>query len=209
MPPLRQAIDRYGIQVNYRYDLKAIDGPARSAVFTAHGPDGETREVVHHFDMIHVTPPQSAPDFIKRSPLAAASGWVDVDPATLRHTRYANVFSLGDACSAPNTKTAAAVRMQAPVVTRNVLATLAGQPLPASYDGYGSCPLTVELGKIVLAEFAYGGKVTPSFPVDPRRPRRAAWLLKTRFMPFLYWNIMLKGRQFDFGHREREFADAA
>lgn len=209
VPPLQQAIDSYGIQVNYRHDLKAIDGPSRTAVFSARGPDGDTREVARRFDMIHVTPPQSAPDFAKHSPLADANGWVDVDPATLRHARYANIFSLGDACSAPNAKTAAAVRMQAPVVTRNVLATLAGQPLPASYDGYGSCPLTVALGKIVLAEFAYGGKVTPSFPLDPRRPRRSAWLLKTKFLPFLYWNIMLKGSELDIGHRERHFADAA
>lgn len=209
VPPLQEAVDRYGIKVRYKHELKAVDGPARTALFTAHGPDGETCEIARRFDMIHVTPPQSAPDFVKNSPLAGAAGWVDVDPATMRHTRYENVFSLGDACSTPNAKTAAAVRMQAPVVTRNVLAALDGRELEAAYDGYGSCPLTVSLSKVVLAEFSYGGKVTPSFKLDPRRPRRAAWQLKTKFLPFLYWNMMLKGSEFDIGHRERQFADAA
>lgn len=209
VPSLQQAVNSYGIKVHYKHELKAVDGPARTAIFAVRGADGETREMTRRFDMIHVAPPQSAPDFIKRSPLAGAAGWVDVDPASLRHKTFANVFSLGDVCSAPNAKTAAAVRMQAPVVTRNLLATLDGQLLTAAYDGYGSCPLTVALGKVVLAEFAYDGKITPSFPLDPRRPRRAAWQLKTKVLPVLYWNMMLKGIEFDIGHRERQFADAA
>ncbi len=206
VPPLQEAVDRYGIKVHYKHELKAVDGPARTALFTVRGPDGETREVTRSFDMIHVTPPQSAPDFVKQSPLAGAAGWIDVDPATMRHTRYANVFSLGDACSTPNAKTAAAVRMQAPVVTRNLLAVLDGRELAAAYDGYGSCPLTVSLGKVVLAEFLYGGKVTTSFPFDPSRARRTNWLMKTQLFPRLYWTMMLKGSEFDIGHRERQFA---
>lgn len=209
VPPLQKAVDRYGIKVHYKHELKAVDGPARTALFTAKGADGEAREVTRRFDMIHVTPPQSAPDFVKQSPLAGAAGWIDVDPATMRHTKYTNVFSLGDACSTPNAKTAAAVRMQAPVVTRNLLAALDGRELTAAYDGYGSCPLTVSLGKVVLAEFLYAGKVTTSFPFEPSRPRRANWLMKTQLFPRLYWNMMLKGSEFDVGHRERHFADAA
>ena len=68
----------------------------------------------------------------------------------------------------------------------------------ATYDGYGSCPLTVERGKIVLAEFTYGGKVAPSFPkwlIDGTRPSALAWYLKERIMPPLYWQAMLKGRE--------------
>ena len=44
-----------------------------------------------------MTQPQSAPDFIKESPLANVAGWIDVDPITLRHIRFKNVFGLGDA----------------------------------------------------------------------------------------------------------------
>ena len=209
VPPLQATVARYGIVVNYRHTLKAVDGPARKAVFSVAAPDGTAAEVVRSFDMMHVTPPQSAPDFIKSSPLANASGWVDVDPATLRHARHPNVFGLGDAIGTTNAKTAAAVRLQAPVVVRNLLAAMDGIPMPARYDGYGSCPLTTSYGRVVLAEFTYGGKVTPSFPFDPRVPRRSAWLLKTRFLPFLYWRLMLRGNTFDIPHRERVLEPAA
>jgi len=72
--------------------------------------------------MIHVTPPQSAPDFIKESPLAVPNnpfGWVDVNKDTLQHNRYPNVFALGDVSSLPTSKTAAAIRKQAPVLAEN------------------------------------------------------------------------------------------
>src|SRR3546814_5821912 len=75
-------------------------------------------------DLMHVTPPQCAPDFVKNSPLAGAAGWVEVDQASLRHVRYPDIYSLGDAMSAPNAKTAAAARKQAPVVAENVLRDL-------------------------------------------------------------------------------------
>src|SRR5712675_1403111 len=112
-------------------------------------------------------------------------------------------FALGDAASTTNAKTAAAVRIQAPIVVANLLAAMKGKPLPRAYDGYGSCPLTVAYGKIVLAEFAYGGKVTPSFPLDPRVPRRSMWLLKTKLLPWLYWSHMFRGGEFDIPHRAR------
>ena len=150
------------------------------------------------FDFLHVVPPQRAPDFIRQSSLANADGWIEVDHETLRHPRYGNIFGLGDVCSAPNAKTAAAVRKQAPVVAENVLAALDGRPPRAVYDGYGSCPLTVERGRIVLAEFGYGGALKPSFPdwlVDGRKPTRAAWFLKEKLLPPVYWHAMLKGRE--------------
>lgn len=208
VPPLQQAVDDYGIALRYKHNLKGVHGPSQTAFFTVTDAEGRTTEVEKRFELMHATPPQSAPEFIKRSPLANAAGWVDVDPATLRHARYGNVFSLGDAAGTTNAKTAAAVRLQAPVVVRNLLATIDGKPLDASYDGYGSCPLTTAYGKVVLAEFTYGGKVTPSFPLDPRKPRRSAWLLKTRFLPFMYWQMMLRGNEFDVKHRERKFAEA-
>lgn len=209
VPELQRTVDRYGIALRYKHNLRAVDGAARTALFSVTDADGNTREVAKRFDMVHVTPPQSAPDFIKNSPLASKAGWIEVDPATLRHTRFGDVFALGDAAGTTNAKTAAAVRLQAPVVVRNLLAVLDGREPAASYDGYGSCPLTTAYGKVVLAEFSYDGKVTPSFPIDPRKPRRANWLLKTKGLPFLYWNMMLRGSEFDAPHRERSFQQAA
>lgn len=197
VPALMDYVKRYDAHLNFESRLVAVDGPGGFATFEQKHGDAVTR-VEERFDMIHVVPPQTAPDFVRSSPLAAASGFIDVDEATLRHKRYANVFALGDACSASNAKTMAAARKQAPVVAVNVLAALEGRPPVADYDGYGSCPLTVEAGKIVLAEFGYGGKLLPSFStwlIDGTRPSRLAWLLKDTILPPVYWHGMLKGRE--------------
>jgi sulfide:quinone oxidoreductase len=74
----------------------------------------------------------------------------------------------------------------------------AGKNPHCTYDGYGSCPLTVERGKIVFAEFGYGGKLLPTFPkwlIDGTRPQRLPWLLKERILPPVYWKAMLKGHE--------------
>lgn len=200
VPPLMEYVKAYGIALSFGHNLIKVDGPAKTAWFKRAGKDGASDVIERKFDMLHVVPPQKAPDFIRSSPLAAESGWVEVDPASLRHVRYPDIYSLGDAMSAPNAKTAAAARKQAPTIAENLLADLGRikQPSTAVYNGYGSCPLTVARGKIVLAEFGYGGKRLPSFPkwlIDDLKPSRLAWQLKARALPRIYWQAMLKGRE--------------
>ncbi len=193
--PLMQYIKRYNAQLSFNSNLVEVDGPNKKAWFNVKDAQGNTTRIEKSFDMLHVVPPQIAPDFIKNSPLANQDGWVEVNQATLQHVRYPTIFSLGDCCSSPNAKTAAAARKQAVVVAENLIAHRAGLSLPTLYDGYGSCPLTVEKGKIILAEFGFGGKLMPSFWWDSTKPRRLAWLLKKFGLPWLYWNGMLKGRE--------------
>ncbi len=198
VPALMDYVKKYDAHLNFFHNLVAVDGPARKAWFDVTRPDTPSERVEVSFDMMHVTPPQTAPDFIRVSPLADAAGWVDVDQATLRHKTYDSIWSLGDVMNAPNAKTAAAARMQAPVVAENIVADIAGHGAAAQYNGYGSCPLTLERGKIVLAEFGYGGKLLPSFPtylIDGTKPSRAAWLLKERILPPVYWKGMLRGHE--------------
>jgi sulfide:quinone oxidoreductase len=198
VPALMEYVERYRAQLNLGSTLVAVNGTDRVATFSRTNADGQKVEHSQSFDMLHVCPPQKNPDFIRNSPLANEAGWVDVDQETLCHVRYANIFSIGDASSTPNAKTAAAARKQAPVVAENALACLDGKSLLAVYDGYGSCPLTVERGKIVLAEFGYGGKILPTFPrwiLDGRRPSRLAWYLKAEALPRIYWDGMLKGHE--------------
>ncbi|MCR2835291.1 NAD(P)/FAD-dependent oxidoreductase [Parerythrobacter lacustris] len=194
VPALMEYVETYGIDLKLNQTLIAVDGPGRKAVFKT-----EAGEETVEFELLHAVPPQVAPRFVADSPLASAdSGFVDVDKFTLQHVRYPNVFGVGDAGSMPNAKTAAAARKQAPIVAVNALAVLDGKEPWADYDGYGSCPLTVERGKIVLAEFGYDGKLLPSFPkwvIDGTRPRRLSWLLKSEALPWIYWNGMLKGHE--------------
>lgn len=198
VPALQTYIDRYKAKVHYSHKLVKVDGERQLAWFESTSADGTTSTVETGFDMLHVCPPQTAPDFIRSSPLADTAGWIDVDPGTLQHNRYKNIWGLGDATNTANAKTAAAVRKQAPVVAANVVADINGHAQVCKYDGYGSCPLTVERGKIVLAEFAYGGKLSPTLPVwmlDGTKPTSLAWHMKKSMLPPLYWHGMLKGHE--------------
>ena len=198
VPPLMEYVNKYNAELEFFHNLVAVDGEAKKAWFDVSQPGQDTVREEMEFDMLHVCPPQTAPDFIRSSALANEAGWVDVAQDTLRHNRYGNVFSLGDACSAPNAKTLAAARIQAPVVAENLIAVFDGKEPSAEYNGYGSCPLTVERGKIVLAEFGYGGKLLPTFPewlIKSDEPSKVAWFVKEKMLPTVYYQLMLKGRE--------------
>ncbi|AZE95382.1 Oxidoreductase (flavoprotein) [Pseudomonas orientalis] len=195
VPPLMKYVEKYKARLAFNANLIKVDGPARKAWFEVKDAEGNVSFEEKTFDMLHVVPPQVAPDFIRQSPLADAAGWCEVNPHSLQHLRYPHIFGLGDVCGTTNAKTAAAVRKQIVVVAENLLALRKQAPLPLKYDGYGSCPLTVEKGKVVLAEFGYGGKLLPTFPLDPTQARRSMWFLKATLLPWFYWNGMLKGRE--------------
>lgn len=191
---LRKVADRYKIGLHFKHDLIKVDGPGHTATFKVTAPDGTVSEEARHFDMLHVTPPQSAPDFIRNSPLANEAGWVDVDKYSLRHNKYPNVFAIGDAAGMPNSKTGAAVRKQAPVLVANLLAVMAGAQPAAKYNGYSSCPIVTGYGKLMLAEFDYDNKPTETFPFDQSKERWTMWVLKRYILPWLYWHQILQGR---------------
>lgn len=188
---LNKVIERKQIETRFNHNLVELRPEIKEAVFEQ--LDGG-EDVVIKYDMIHVTPPMSAPSFIANSPLADSSGWVDVDKHTLQHNRYDNVFALGDCSSLPTSKTGAAIRKQAPVAVANLKAAMKGQPMTASYDGYTSCPLVTGYGKLVLAEFDYDKNPEETFPIDQSKERWSMYMLKKHGLPLLYWNGMLKGR---------------
>ncbi|MCB9890958.1 MAG: NAD(P)/FAD-dependent oxidoreductase [Planctomycetes bacterium] len=189
--PLNAIVARKGIDTHFKKNLIAVRPGEKKAVFE--DLDGGP-ELVLDYELLHVVPPQSAPDFIKKSPLANTDGWVEVDDFSLQHKRFDNVFSLGDCSSLPASRTGAAIRKQAPVLVDNLLARRRGEPLEARYDGYASCPLVTGYGKLILAEFGYGGKIMETFPFDQRRERYSMYALKAYGLPELYWNGMLRGR---------------
>jgi sulfide:quinone oxidoreductase len=193
---LQPVIKRYGVNTDFTHNLKAIKVDEKIAVYDLlkDGKPVDEKEIA--FDMLHVTPPMSSPDFIKQSPIADAEGWVDVDKHTLRHNRYPNIFSLGDAGSTPNAKTGAAIRKQSKVVTGNLISMVKNGEIDKSlrYDGYGSCPLITGFGKLILAEFDYDNKMTPSFPINQAKERWSMYHMKKDLLPKMYWYGMLKGR---------------
>lgn len=187
---LEKVVRRKDIQTMYKRNLVEIRPDSKEALFE----NLETGEQeVLTYDLLHVTPPMKAPLFIKESALADAGGWVDVDPYTLQHKKFANVFGIGDCANLPTSKIGAAIRKQAPVAVQNLLSLIKGSSLDAKYDGYTSCPLVTGYNKLVLAEFDYHKVPQETFPFDQSKERFSMYLLKRRLLPIIYWNGMLKG----------------
>lgn len=180
-----------GVEGLFQHDLTGING--NTATFSrADSKD----EIKRQFDFLHVVPKMGPYDFIRNSELANEAGLVDVDDATTRHKTFANVWSIGDASSLPTSKTAAAITSQTPIMVENMLRAMNGKSADAAYDGYTSCPIPTEYGKLMLAEFKYGGKPDETFAkfgIDQGTPRRAFYHLKKDFFPWVYFKSMVKG----------------
>lgn len=217
---LMKVVDRKDIELRFLHKITRIDGNKKIAYFSIishhdepdklyyHKKDlGETltaeSEIAVPFEMLHLAPPQSAPDFIKHSRLAhtdgPGKGWINVNIHTMQHQVYPNVFALGDAAHLPTAKTGAAIRKQAPVLVDNLLHVMQNEKATNdSYTGYSSCPLVTGYGKMVLAEFGYDN-IRQSDPlitkfVDTGKESWLMWLLKKYGLPFMYWKMMLKGK---------------
>jgi sulfide:quinone oxidoreductase len=193
---LERKIAEYGIEVRYSSELVEVDSDARTVV-VGHIDTAAVEEL--SYDVLHVEPPQSAPDWLKSTTLAAADstgGFVDVDPETLQHARYANVWALGDAAQTTNDKSGGALRTQTLVVAKNLAAVLNGRQPTAVYDGYSVAPFTVSRGTVVFAEFddEYQQKPTVPFWKGLANERRLTWVADRHILPWVYWHMILKGR---------------
>lgn len=188
---LTRVADRKGIERHWQTHLVELRPAEKIAVFENMDSGEKTEE---KYDLIHVTPPMSSPDFIKGSKIANEGGWVDVDKYTCRSNKYANVWSCGDCSSLPTSKTGAAIRKQAPVLAQNLMDVMAGRAPSQAYDGYTSCPLVTGYGKLILAEFDYDKQPMESFPFDQSQERYSMYALKAYGLPDMYWNGMLRGR---------------
>ncbi|MCC6263178.1 MAG: NAD(P)/FAD-dependent oxidoreductase [Bryobacterales bacterium] len=219
VPLFRKRLDAIyaerNLAVTPHHRIQSVDTRARRVTFEIHepgqgkagaggsgaGPAPAPRRVTREFDFLHIVPPMTPPGFVLESALmedpetGKAAQWVPTDAATLRHARFGNVFVAGDVAGIPTSKTAAAVRMQAPVVAENLIAAMEGRKLTAAYDGYTACPFTTEYGKVLMAEFDYAKTPKPSIPfVDPGHEHRPGWILKRYMLKPAYFDLMLRGR---------------
>ncbi|KAA9040584.1 NAD(P)/FAD-dependent oxidoreductase [Ginsengibacter hankyongi] len=193
---LNNVIKDDNIKTHFGVNVTAVDAANKTIYYEEKNKDGITDRKEIKFDMSHIVPPQSAPDFIKNSPLSDPNnpyGFVEINKTTMQHSRFANVFALGDCINAPAKKTGAAIRRQAPVVVKNVLAFLANEKLRGEYTGYSACPIPTKYGRLMLAEFDYSNTPKMTFPFDQTKSRWSMWILKLKILPWLYWNKILKG----------------
>lgn len=191
---LHRVLDRYGVEVHYSREVRRVDAETRTLTI-GHGSDEETLS----YDVLHAVPPQRAPEWIAGSGLAADDdphGFVDTDPETLQHRRHPEIWALGDAAAVATRRSGGAIRQQAKVLTTNLRSALAGRAPSARYDGYSVVPFTVSRGTVVFAEFDRWGKPRPSIPFwrSLSRERRSTWIADRHVLPWVYWNLILRGR---------------
>lgn len=193
---------------NFNHNLTGVDISKKIAIFDKHwqekgayDKDLEEYETINKhesiavaFDLLHITPPQKAPAEIGKSAIGSAKGWVPVDKETLQHVKYKNIFSLGDIAAVPMGKTGGSVRKQYKVLVDNLVAVMEGKEPTSKYEGYTVCPLITDIGKVMLAEFNWTAKPTPSFPLDPTQERYIWWLLKVYLLKPMTQYGMLSGK---------------
>lgn len=178
------------IGVNFEQRLTAIDTSSKTAYFT----DGAGNQNAQDYDFIHIVPPMFAVDSVLNSPLANAQGWLDVDKYSLQHKRYSNIFGVGDINGTPKGKTAATVKLSAPLVVNNLIDVIQGRSPSLQFDGYTSCPLLIKEGQAMLVEFDYEDNLTPSVPfIDPLQESYFAWFLEDMMLKPAYMAVA-KGR---------------
>ena len=192
----------------YKHNLVEIDVDAKKAIFENSWEEkGEwdedieeytmikkTKRVVKDYDFIHITPPMKAPDEIGNSPIGSRKGWIPVHKETLQHVKFPNIFALGDIAAVPMGKTGGSIRKQYKVLVDNLIAQMEKKELVAKYAGYTVCPLITDIGKVMLAEFNWSKKPTPSFPLDPTQERYIWWLLKVYALKPMTMYGMLSGK---------------
>lgn len=193
---------------NFNHNLTSVDIAKKTATFDKHWQEKgaydkdleEYETITKHenievpFDLLHITPPQKAPDEIGKSAIGSTKGWVPVDKETLQHVKYKNIFSLGDIAAVPMGKTGGTVRKQYKVLVDNLVAVMEGKEPTAKFEGYTVCPLITDIGKVMLAEFNWTAKPTPSFPLDPTQERYIWWLLKVYLLKPMTQYGMLSGK---------------
>lgn len=193
---------------NFNHNLTAVDLNKKIATFDKHwqekgafDKDLEEYEMINKqlnvevpFDFLHITPPQKAPAEIGKSAIGSAKGWVPVNKETLQHVKYSNIFAIGDIAAIPMGKTGGSVRKQYKVLVDNLVALMEGKELTSKYAGYTVCPLITDIGTVMLAEFDWTAKPTPSFPLDPTQERYLWWLLKVYLLKPMTQYGMLSGK---------------
>lgn len=209
---LMKVVNRKNINLKFGHNLVKIDPKEKIAWYQLGDNQGEHNNlnikaleqdglIGIKYDFLHTAPPSVAPDLISEAGLTNDSGWMDVDQYSLQHKKYKNIFGIGDVAALPTAKTGAAIRKQVPVVIDNIKQLKEGKEnFEKQYNGYSSCPLVTDYGKMVLAEFDYEGNFTPDpmlkrmLIFDSSKEHWRLWILKKYGLPYLYWNKMMKGK---------------
>ncbi len=102
-----------------------------------------------------------------------------MDPCTLQHKKYSNIFGFGDVANLPTSKTFWAGFNQLHVVRHNVERAFNGLTPNAKYDGFSEADILIDMDKAVKLSHYYGEKPNDS--------------LSTGFMASIRYKLAKKG----------------
>jgi len=169
--------------------------------------DNENKKIVSYdnlkvdFDCLVSIPVNMGDDLIERSGMGDELNFVPTDKHTLQSEAAKNIFVLGDAAALPTSKAGSVAHFEADILHENLLAAIENRSFTASFDGHANCYIETGYGKGTLIDFNYDTEPLPgSFPFPGLGP---FGLLKESRMNhygkllfrWIYWHILLKGRQ--------------
>ncbi len=188
-----------GISVLGDFSVAEVDGARK--VLKAY--DGRETD----YDLLVTIPLHGGSQVVSRSGIGDANGWFDVDRHTLQSPRFPNVFALGDATSLPASKAGAVAHFQSEVLVENVLRFVSGRELQPAFDGHANCFIETGYGKAMLIDFNYETEPLPGrFPLPGVGPFTLLEESATNHwgklaFRWVYWNVLLAGKDLPLDHR--------
>jgi sulfide:quinone oxidoreductase len=192
-------LKRRNIEVVGDFSLSEVDGSRR----VIKSFDGREQP----YDLLVCFPLHAGAAVITASGLGDGGGWVPTDNYTLQSKAFPWMFVLGDATDLPSSKAGAVAHFQADVLFENVMRFLDGRPLLPDFDGHANCFIETGHGQAMLIDFNYDTEPLPGrFPLPAVGPftlleESAANHLGKLAFKWLYWNMLLPGRELPFDHR--------
>ncbi len=188
---LGDILDRKNIRLTTEFAIGRVDNERKAIV--------SWDEAEIPFDVLVTIPTNMGDDAIARSGMGDELNFIPTDKATLRSTKFENVFVIGDATDLPSSKAGSVAHFQADILTENLLAAVEGRPLPATFDGHANCFIESGFGKGILIDFNYDTEPLPGkFPLPGIGP--FSLLEETKMNHYgkvmfrwMYWNFLLKG----------------
>ena len=175
---IKTELEKRGINVEYGQKLVEVKKDTSTAVFE-NVNSGEQNE--RRYGSLYSLLEKKADPIIEEAGLAARNGLLDVDPYTLQHNKYSNIFGLGDVANVPTSKNFFAGFNQLHVVRHNLEQVINGAEPNAHYDGYSEATLHLGLDSSTTVKHLYGGK--------------SAGSLDSGFMAGLRYKLAEKGKK--------------
>lgn len=179
---VRNMVEAHGVTYHPSHQIEDADPAGGTLKFAGSERTG--------YDQLIYVPHHRAPAVISNAGLTGESGWMTVDPHTLR-TRFPGVYAIGDVTSIPLPsgkplpKAGVFAHAQAEVVAANLAAEWSGKAPDHAFDGKGACFVETGCGRA-----AYG---SGNFYADPEpdmtlyEPSRIRHLSKVLFEKRWLW----------------------